>query len=806
MRVKRVSHRLAGVAMALTGVAAADAVEARVLEPGEVEVVDGTGGVAEEWFVRKGAILSLKGGALAAKVEVQGGSLHMDAANVRASTWGLRSADGTLDIRNSSIHALDGVAIRLDGSLVPLPGGGPSSVHMVRSAASGSIAGAAVDGRSSLVVAGSSITGTGEGSAGVIVISGSARLLDGTDVRGEASGISFGSRRGGSRGTSSEVVIEGSTVSAAQGAAIHVEDSLPADATVNVWLRSGAVLQSDVGVAALVDKGSHLKLFSEDSTIRGHVHVAEGGSADIELGRGALLLGNIRGGATVKVERGANWTIDETSAVNHLRLLGGHIGFAEGLPGRRLYVSGDVDGSGGEIALNVDAGSLSGRAPEMSDHVLIGGDVHVPRPINVSVNLSGTPISTDSNGDGISGADEGASLVKVAGSAKRGAFRIKGGYLTAGPYQYELKGFGPGEKVAAGTASDEGDTGWDYRLVSRFVCESGGETRPGSDQGSGAERPAVAPQLASYLSTSGAVFAYADGIATNLHERLGEIRDHAFEGSVGGEVFARYAGRSQRYSSNRAFKNYGYDFDERVEAWQFGGSVVGLDGDNGSLRAGWAVDHGRSSVTPRAVDGESVTRLKANGTSAWITWRSGNGFWMDWVVGRQALRGQTDTAMGGKRVGRVKATATGTSLGAGWPQQITPDWRVESHMLVAVQQVNVNPIREDGGLKVRFAGRRYVTGAVGVSLFHEGPVLSPYVRLDARSTSGGGGLVAGTDGNPKAARFEAGRVGHEYLVSSGATAQLTPRLQLFGEGSYRHYLGSGGFQGWSGNVGMRLTF
>src|ERR1700754_720370 len=92
------------------------------------------------------------------------------------------------------------------------------------------------------------------------------------------------------------------------------------------------------------------------------------------------------------------------------------------------------------------------------------------------------------------------------------------------------------------------------------------------------------------------------------------------------------------YTSNLAFNRYGYDFDQQVNALQLGASIVTLDHDNGSVRAGWAADRGTTRVTPKAVDGDSTATYRADGFSTWLTWQHGSGLWVDGVLGGTRYR------------------------------------------------------------------------------------------------------------------------------------------------------------------------
>ncbi|QDE39358.1 hypothetical protein FIV34_09150 [Luteibacter pinisoli] len=806
MEGSRVRQRVAAAVMAAGSIGEYQLVEARSLGRGDVLVVEGPHGVPDAWDLQQGASLSLLNGARAKFVEIYDGTLRMSSARVDSSDQGIELLSGAIDIAGSTVKANDGIGIYLNHMAGGAPPNTLPTARLSESTVSGTSAGVVIDAGGSLDAFSSHVEGSGTGGTGLILITGTARLMAGTEVHGDGDGVQLrapGRTTGGGR---RELFVEASKINGVNGAAISVERTSNGTEEARVVLRSGAELTSKAGVAIRVGEAAHLDLDAEGSFIRGDVDLSKMASADITLARDTSLLGHIRGQANVTVDHHAAWMAATDSRVATLRLAGGAAGFSDGRTGRRLEVDGAFVAAGGEVFLQASPTAATGGTSWTSDKLLIGGDVTATSPVNLVVSLADTPAHTDRNENHLADNNEGASLVQVAGASRPGAFRLKGGYLVAGPYQYELKAFGPGETDESESHLKDAKLNWDYRLVSRTVCETscGGET--GSGEGpEGKPRPAVAPQVASYISTPGAIFAYAEGMFTNLHQRLGEIRDQDFEGKTGGELFARFSGRNQRYSSGRAFSRYGYDYDHTMEAWQFGGSIVGLDGDNGSVRAGWAFDRGRSSIVPHAVDGESVTRLRANGTSAWITWKGGNGLWADWVVSRQRIRGATDTLVGGKGVGRIRATATGFSAAFGWPVQVGAQWSAEPHVQLSTGSVRLKPIEGHDSLNVTFKGHRYVGKTAGVAIARTDELFAPFVRLDVSTTSGNATVAAGASGLAPAARFSSGSNGSEYAVAVGVNAQLTPRLQAFGEGGYRHYLGAGGFQGWTGHVGLRMT-
>jgi len=807
MKYKCAEQTVRNAVFVALGVAiTADAAVAGFVERGRSVTVSGPDNVADFWVLLPGSGLVLRDGAKADYLEIQGSRLSAYDAFITTNERSGIVLDGlqapsVAEVNRTVVHSSVGAGVALHGGG---SAGERTAMTLVDSEASGFLAGAAISRNGTLELRRSALTSTGANGTGLAIASGVALLLENSVVEGNLAGAVLGRFEGLRAGAASVSVSEGATIRSSTGPAVLVTGAGGADHVYELTVRDGGSIVGGNGVAVEVRDNVNFNFVVDHALVRGDIAVAKSSKSQIHVARDGRLEGAVNGSASMDVGRGATWVVTTDSHINNVHLNGGVLAFS---PARRspsvLRVDGSVDGIIGGITVNAHMDPSDVRK-SWADSVLVEGDVDVQYPVDVAVNFTGAGHGTDVNGDGIASGTEGFSIIQVGGSSRPDAFRLRDGYVTHGAFQYELKAFRGNEVSAGSSLLERGPAQWDYRLAERVVCKAQCDDR--GDDSRGDERPAVAPQIPSYLSTPAAVFAYTDGMSTSLHERLGEIRDHAFEGFVGGEMFARYFGRSQRYSSDRSFKSYGYDFDESVESWQFGGSIIGLDGDNGSLRAGLAIDHGRSTIVPRAVDGSSVTRLRANGTSAWITWRRGNGFWVDWVVGQERMRGQTDTSLGGRAVGRVKATSTGISFAAGLPFRLSHDWSVEPHVLVATQGLRFDPIREQSGLDVKFGRGRYVSKTAGMTLFRHNEVMAPFVRLDVRSTSGRGTIRAGTAADLNPVSFDGGRAGADYSLAGGLTTQLSARVQAFGEGSYRHYLGRGGFQGWSGNAGVRITF
>nr|WP_275690430.1 autotransporter outer membrane beta-barrel domain-containing protein [Luteibacter yeojuensis] len=484
-----------------------------------------------------------------------------------------------------------------------------------------------------------------------------------------------------------------------------------------------------------------------------------------------------------------------------------------------VTVRGDFSGSGATVGFNTTMNAGGALANQATDRLLIEGSVTTTGPTAIQVTPGGAGANTDTNGNGKVDADEGISLIQVAGDSRRDAFTLRGGYVAAGPFQYTLHAFGPGETDAGQNLLASGKLNWDYRLGNKIVCDGDcpldpetGEPDPGNPGDPGEpeipERVAVVPQLPSYVSAPAALLTYGDMMTDGLRQRLGDIRQGESHDPVGGEMFARYLGGQLRYSSNRSFKNYGYGFDQQVNALQLGGSLIALDGDDGTLRAGWAVDHGTTRVSPKAADGNSSAKYRANGVSGWLTWQHGGGFWIDGVVGAIRYRGDVGTDLRGADVARIRAHGWMTSVEAGMPFALGNAWTVEPRFQLKHQSLNFRDFVDGDNLSVELGTAKQTSATIGGRLSRmANPVFMPYVGVDLTHTSNGDPRVdVSSEEWNIADRFGSGRVGNAYRVSLGAVSQLGRNVQVYGEGTYRHFVGGYGMQGLAGNIGVRVTF
>ncbi|KJV30424.1 autotransporter outer membrane beta-barrel domain-containing protein [Luteibacter yeojuensis] len=778
-------------------------VSAGFVGKGDDILVRGPGGVPQLWRAPYGGRLSLEDGAKALSVVAYGATVSVSQSQVSAlsgiALFGSRGTDFL--VSGSQIESADNVAV----SLLHLAGGEvftrASRLRVASSKISGQAGAVDIDGHGNASIVDSKVISTGEGSDAVLLGAGSLQVSGRSRIHGVRSGITVYAGFDAPMDGDGRVSLTNSTVSSDSGPAIRLESHSLKDVAAAFVVSDHSWVGSASGQAVHVERGGDLDLTVARSTIDGSVVLDDKASARAILKDEASLRGAIRGHLDLTVASGSTWLSDQDSSLRTLSLSGGTIGFTESeAPTREIRVSGDVEGSGGDVHLRA---SLS-PAVSTSDRLTIDGSLRTDAPLRLFVTASGQGGPTDTNGNGRADPDEGLSLVQVAGKASADAVQLANGYVMAGPYQYALYAWGPTDGHA--------DNGWDFKLASRMVTEGAGDDSTDSpdetvDPGKGSgdkARPAVTPEIPAYLSASSASLSYADSMTDGLHQRMGELRDSDFAGDVGTEWFLRQHQAKERYTSNRSFSQYGYNFDQSADYVQFGGSLVALDGDNGALRAGWAIDHGTTAITPRAVDGYSVTRLKSNGFSAWLTWKHGTGLWVDTAISSHRLRGGTDTAVSGRQVSKQSLAVGSISAEMGFPITLSPSWTIEPRALAAYRSVSINKVAGRNGLAVDGAHGSYGRYSAGISLIRHDEKFTPYARVNVEASTGRGVAIKAR-ANDVEAQFVSGAPGASYVTSAGFSVRLGERIRMFGESAYRHYIGRGGFQGWSTNMGLRMT-
>lgn len=820
MSIQSITHKrqlLASLAVcALTFYSKAALADSLVGQKGEVH----PGSTPETWNLSAGSILDVFPGASTLGIVVQESTVTMQGASAQdAQALQLRNGSIARISAGSSLVSTSGAAIQTSNT----SGGGAgarSFVTLDNSSATGTTAGVALAGHAQFSASGSAIRATAANGIGVSVFSADVTLSAGTTVSGQQNGIRL---QRDDRGedllpTVRNVTIDNSVVTGITGSGILVNTlstrSGITDGTIN--LRNGAEVSGGNGTAIELAERTTVAIDSDASRILGDVTVADGSNTTLALRNGSTLQGATRGDISTTIDA-STWNVTGDSSVTSLAMNGGQIAFApRGDTHSTLSVANNFAGNGGLITMNVNVDAVGPVSGQATDRLLIGGDVTGTTYLDIVPTGKGT--STDRNGNAIIDPSEGILLVGVGGNAASDSFKLARP-LTVGGFDYELLARNGSEIDPSRNPFPSGPLNWEYSLVTPTCTRDGCtpvepeppvEPKPPVDPEPPVkppvERPKLAEQVPSYLLTGAAIQNY-NSLFGGWRQREGNVADGSADASSGGYAFARYVGGQYDYSSNRSFQNYGFDAHWLMNAFQVGGGLFDWAGNRGTLRAGWALDHGTLRISPHAVDGDSSTRFTANGIGMWLNWQGDNGLWVDGVLTGRRFTGDVGTDTQGKDVARIHASSWVASVEVG-KTFMAGDWAIEPHTQLTRQQVSFRDFRDQDGLDVSLGSGTQTSARVGVLVRRAiDEKFIPYVRTDFTYTVSGTptATLSSEDWNVSNT-FGTGRTGHSVLVAAGATSQLARNVQLYGEGNYQHQLGGYGVRGWSGNIGVRVSF
>jgi autotransporter family porin len=534
-----------------------------------------------------------------------------------------------------------------------------------------------------------------------------------------------------------------------------------------------------------------------------------------------------------------------------------------GSPGNTLTIDGDYLSQAGQLALVTTLNGGGALSNQFTDRLLVRGNASEPggaTVLGITPGMLSDGALSDFNHNSAVDANEGISVVQVAGTSSADAFRLSGGSVAAGPFQYGLYAFQPGaaqaaQRVVGGTTA--GNRFWDYRLANIYVCQDDctpvTAVNPTANPAPGAPAPAplppadpaasalppppspqaaaldgcvvdgidncapgrreVTPQVPAYISTPMALAGYGYDILDNLHKRLGEVRhEGTLDAGLGGETFARYIGGDYHYNTDRSFRQYGYDFEEEINALQVGANLFDIDADKSAMRGGIAFTHGTMRLDPRAVDGDSRTKYYSNSIAMFLTWQHANGFYIDGVVSGARHQGDVDVA-GGNDVARIHAAAWTASIETGYSWRFDNAMELEPQLQVSRQHLKVHDFTDLGGASVRYDGYDQNIGRLGVRLTRtwqsNGDRQStPYARLNYIQGWGGRQplVTVGDENFGISQAFNGGSYGRALELGLGGTMTFRHHISLYGEGDYQKNLGDAGLRGWGLNLGARWMF
>lgn len=614
--------------------------------------------------------------------------------------------------------------------------------------------------------------------------------------------------------TTETVTLANSSVVSDAGAAISVAGGSATIAANNTTIQGVAALQvlgrQESSGGTPVNVPGVATLNASASTLTGAAVTGNGSQSTLNLSNGSRW--NVTANS-VLTRLGNDGSVIDVQAAPGLPLGRRRSLLASPIPGNAYHavnVTGDYAGNNGVVALNTFLDAGGSLAQQFTDRLLINGAASGTTTLQIK------PVATSpgaiTSPSGVVNASEGISVVQVAGSSTPDAFALRGGYVTAAnsPYAYRLYAYGPGSSISAADANASlvGNASgyWDYRLQSAYV-EPDGPVVPDPDEPLPPDaRPAVAPQVASYVTAPAAMLHAGMLDLDSLHRRLGEVRDdRALARDQGpGEMFFRAYGGNFRYTSNQSFERYGYDANGDYAAIHLGGNLFRQDGETGLWRFGLAGSIGWLHFTPHAVDGPSRTRATIYRISGYGTYQSHQGWYVDGILSGGWFDGDVSTQARG-RASSMDGGLFAASIEAGYPFAMRYGLNLEPQLQLIGQHVSFRNNIDVDELEVNIGSQNQLVGRAGVRLTRPvavaGGRLTPYVGFDLFHA-----FTGGTNVHVGEVQFESGKLGDAFQLSLGLNGMPTARLSLYGRVSYQHAMGRGGIQGWLFNAGARYLF
>lgn len=576
----------------------------------------------------------------------------------------------------------------------------------------------------------------------------------------------------------------------------HITTASGAGATLNlseIEARGGSFASDDLSKGTNLGAGwSTLNFSSTRWTLTDNIRLAH---STINIDSGSTLFAGDNVNPLLQGATGDSLTVNNAGTLDLTN--GGNTA------GNTLTIDGALVSAGGTLRLN--------SAASQSDRLLVNGSVSGTTFIEDRL-VAGA--QADANRDGVIEATEGVSLAQVSGNASADSFRLREGYVASGPWQYSLYSFTPGASEASQRqVSGSGNAFWDYRLANTYVCEDGSLCQPQAGSSARAARPAVIPQLPSYISTPLGLAYYTLSVTDDLHKRLGELRDRQNSpDALGGEMFIRYLGSNLDYQSNRNLSQYGYDFDLDYSAVQLGGNLLRMDGARDSLRGGIAYTRGNTRIRPHAADGYSSTTFDSDSLALYSTWQH-DSFYLDGSLAWNWHRGETDIARK-KEVGSPKGNGWTASLESGYSLAFANGLRLEPQAQLTYLHLKMDNLTDSDRTRISWEDYDQTVGRLGARLDRTWQddsqrQYTPYIRTNYYHGWGGAAkMKAGSADSDITQSFNSGKFGQmwDVGVGVGGTTSFKNDVSLYAEADYRKEIDGNGAKGWRYNAGVRWSF
>lgn len=608
---------------------------------------------------------------------------------------------------------------------------------------------------------GSAVNTSGVNAAGVTASAGATVGMTGVNLRTAGAGAHAVRITAGAPST---VVIDGSTLATQDAHADIIRgDGGAADVTIkhgsNVNTSGNLLnLQSSGGVASVV------KLVADGVNVKGNLISDSASTGRVFLQNGTTLTGMVDP-MSMTIDGTSAWNVTADSDLTSLTLNGGTVNFLA---------------PGGNAFKTIVTGSLDGTAGLLSMNTRLGGSASPTDLLHVSGNAGGAHFVRIANagGRGARTRGDGIRVVQIDGASPADNFKLIGGPLEAGAYEYFLN--------------------------------QGGRNRPADWYLRSTFRAAVP----GYMMTPGLNQDYGYAVIGSLQERIGDFgnparaekktqEENGVWGRIQGSQFNQDAHDNLSTSAHTTFMQFGKDW------------TLASNPDGSSTHAGATVALGETNArfyddlrtVLKAPNGNNTGDVKTRAYSAggyWTGYRADGGY-LD--LNGQLTWYQNNYKDIYGRMAANKALGMALSAEAGQPFAVGgSSLRVEPQVQLTYQYLNSKSF-SDYMSAISVKGNHGARGRVGVRLFREMAdddtprAAAPYLTLDLlRNFLNPATVTVGDEALQANSNKTWGEIG------TGITGRVSKQGQLSAALKYRHQLSGQGNEGVAGQVAYRYNW
>jgi outer membrane autotransporter protein len=534
------------------------------------------------------------------------------------------------------------------------------------------------------------------------------------------------------------------------------------------------------GAGALVKVGAGTLTLSGTNTYTGATQVAAG-----TLRAGAA--GTFSSASAVTVAAGAMLDLAGHSQTIAAMANAGTVSLLSGTPGATLTVHGPWVGANGTLRL----GTALGASSSLSDRLILSGCTAIASgTTNIQItNLGGLGALTTGSGIEVVSAMNGAT---TTAQTSRDAFRLAGGHVDAGAYEYRLHAAdaaGAGENwylrsTTTMTVTPPGDGG------GTPPTDGGGAAAP-SGEGLAAPAPAFVVTVPTYRAEAALYAALPSQLRQgnlamlgDLHKRIGdEDPKGATTISTGSERRA-WARVLSTDIDIRQGGTVSPSSKGRVSGFQAGTDLLATPDWRAGLYVGQLDGDARVSGFASGLQNLPVGRndLRSQYFGVYGTYTGNSGFYADAVVQAGRHRYTAQPTLGAGVEGKGHSLLASIEVGQAFPLGDS-GWSVEPQLQLIHQRLDLNNSAIAGAVVqpdadsgwIARAGVR-VKGELGTGL----GTLQPYGRFNVYKSSSGTDIVRFVNGASRT-DIAAPTGGTSTELAGGFTLALGNTTSLYGE-------------------------